>query len=176
LFGAKLGAAVAFETPDLAMNGAFAFGIFDHAGELTAISLKGRTARMPGLPATLQAIPSDFKVELDSVKLTKDGACASATGKIWTDMLAKGSTQLGWSGPEISGPIACEAGRFLADAKGVSANGDTAEAKVDMGADLKGAIQATVTTKDQLSPSKMAQAGFQSTQPGRWDLAFKVGR
>jgi len=176
LFGGKLGAAVAFETPDLSMDGFFAFGIFDHAGELTAISLKGRTARIPGLPATLQAIPSDFKVELESVKLTKDGGCASATGKIWTDMLAKGSTQLGWSGPEISGPISCDAGRFRADAKGVGANGDAAEAKVDIGADLKGEVQATVTTKDQLSPSKMAQAGFQSTQPGRWDMTLKLDR
>jgi len=176
LFGGKLGAKVAFETADLAMDGGFAYGIFDHAGELTAIKVKGRTARIPGLPATLQVIPSDFRVELESVKLTKDGGCVGATGKIWTDMLAKGSTQLGWTGPEISGPIACDGGRFRADAKGASANGDTAEAKVEMSADLKGGVQATVTTKDQLNPSKMAQAGFQSTQPGRWDMALSLGR
>lgn len=176
LFGGKLGAKVAFETADLAMDGSFAYGIFDHSGELTAMTLKGRTARIPGLPATLQVIPGDFRVELESARLTKDGGCTGVAGKIWTDMLAKGSEQLGWTGPEISGPVSCDAGRFKADARGAAANGDTAEAKVDIGAELKGGVQATVTTKDQLNPSKMAQAGFQSTQPGRWEMALNLGR
>jgi hypothetical protein len=175
LFGGRLGATVAFETADLAMTGRFAYGIFDHAGELTAISLRGRTARIPGLPPTLQVIPGDFRVELDSVMLTKEGGCASANGKIWTNMLARGALQLGWAGPEMSGPISCVAGRFAANPIGVAANGDTAEASLDMGADLKGGVRAMVTTRDQLNASKMAQAGFHSTQPGRWDLAIALG-
>lgn len=175
LFGGKLGAKVKLENSALTLDGAFAYGLFDHGGELDAVTLSGRTQQISSFPMGLKMVDGDFKFQLDKVVLSKAG-CVSAKGTAWTNLLAKGAQQLKWAGPELSGPITCENGQFRAVAQGRTPAGDAAEARIAMSTDLKGEVQAVAQPAQPLEEANMRQAGFQMTAPNRFEQTISFGR
>jgi hypothetical protein len=175
VFTGKLAAKVGLSTTELAGDGAFSYGLFDKKAELHDVNLTGKTTRIPGLPQQLKTIDGDFRVQLARVNLSGNG-CAEGVGTVWTNLLAKGAAQLGWPGPEMSGPITCHDGRLNATVAGAAATGDRAEAVVDVGVDLTGSARAVVIPAAQVDPSRMARYGFQPVGQGRYEMTMRLGR
>lgn len=65
-----------------------------------------------------------LNVNIDSLSLTPNGQCITASGTINSDALARTGASWGWQAPVLTGPIDCKDGQLVATMTGQSGNTD----------------------------------------------------
>lgn len=73
--------------------------------------------RLPLTDGRLQGLSGLIEVEIDEAAYS-DAGCTSATGSARTDVLQRNGGVIDWTGPELAGPIRCEAGALVAELTG----------------------------------------------------------
>lgn len=137
------------------------------------IALHMDIATVPFTDGRLQGLRGDFTAQISDIEFA-EGACQSATGTAQTDVLQRNGGKIQWTGPELTGPIRCEAGALVADLSGRDAQ-QTITALIKLMPD--GLYRADVTVRtirveaDAVLPlfgfSRSGQ-NFVLTEQGKW--------
>lgn len=134
------------------------YGLGDGRLELKDANITGNTAMVPGMPAAIAKGDGKFTLKVNDVKFT-EGACAEATGEVWTDALTRVDIR-GWKGPELRGPVTCEGGNLHVEAGGKAATGEDVLAVMTIGQHLDMELRATVSNASPGALQALAEVGF----------------
>jgi len=122
-------------------------------------------SRLQGLRGRLNAQISDMEIENQS--------CKSANGNASTDVLQRNGGSVQWTGPELTGPIRCEAGAFIADLEGRDAQ-QRIQALIRMSPDNTYRVDITVRTARAEADAVLPIFGF--TRSGQNFVLVEQGR
>jgi hypothetical protein len=134
------------------------YGLGNGRVELKDANIAGNTAMVPGMPAAIAKVDGKFTLKLNDVKFT-EGACAEASGEVWTDALSKVDIR-GWRGPELRGPVTCAGGKLQVEAGGKAQTGEDVLAVMTIGQHLDMELMATVANASPGALQALAEVGF----------------
>jgi general secretion pathway protein N len=126
--------------------------------ELSNLKLTGKAGMVPGMPQVVAAGGGDFSLQVKDLKFAGD-ACESANGEVWTDALAKVDLN-GWVGPELRGPVTCEAGKLMVQATGKAPTGEDVVANMNISPQLDMELVAIVTNAQGAAVKALTDIGF----------------
>lgn len=128
---------------------------------------------IPFKDGRLQGLQGEVAAKISEMTFTETG-CETATGTARTDVLQRNGGSIQWTGPNLSGPIRCEAGAILADLTGQDSQ-QTISALIRLSPD--GTYHADVTARTDRAEADavlplfgFTRAGrdFKLTEQGRW--------
>jgi len=142
-------------------------------GHLRETDVQLQLSDLPIDDPRLRGLQGVLSVQLTDLKWSKLG-CTLAEGRARTDVLARNGGAINWTGPELSGPLACEDGAVV-----VRLRGQDAQQKIS--ADLTFQIDGTYRADIAVETTR-AEAGailplfgfsasgrdFKLTEQGRW--------
>lgn len=134
------------------------YGLGNGRMELKDANIAGNTAMVPGMPAAIAKGDGKFSLALKDVKFT-EGACAEASGEVWTDALTK-TTIRGWKGPELRGPVTCAGGNLQVEAGGKAETGEDVLAIMKISQHLDMELTATISNASPGALQALAEVGF----------------
>jgi hypothetical protein len=137
------------------------------------LSIAGDAAFLSQIDSRLSGLSGRFSVNV--VGLKTDGTCSEATrGQLRTNILSQNGGALGWTGPDLSGPITCEGGDLSAIMSGESP-GQTIEAKIKVLMDGSFQLRFVVNSSDPRAGLVLPLYGFETrgerytlTEAGSW--------
>lgn len=74
-------------------------------------------ATVPFTDGRLQGLRGNLSAQISEMQIAGQ-SCQSAAGTARTDVLQRNGGTMQWTGPELTGPIRCEAGALIADLSG----------------------------------------------------------
>ncbi len=150
------------------------FSAYAGPSKIAALYYQGQLSALPVTDARFGPMQGQIKIAIESMRYHQDQGCLEATGTVWTDVLMRNQALLQWQGPELSGPILCEQGHWVAVLRGQQ-SGDDIEARLTVR--LDGSYQSEITARSADSRADMALTflGFNRqgeryrlTEQGRW--------
>jgi hypothetical protein len=120
---------------------------------LNNVRISGATDELTGLRPEIRSLDGHFMLDILSANL-KNNACRSATGTARTDILTKLEERWRWEGPELSGPVSCESGKFVVRLSGKGKENELISALMNIGLDSSGAFEVRIENP----PEEVAQA------------------
>lgn len=173
VFAGKASARIAFSRPELAGAAVVSRGLFGGRTDLAKVRLDGQVKAVPVLPSRVRATDGRFTLAIDKAVFGKNG-CQSASGEVWSDALSKTDLGHGWIGPDLRGPVRCDAGRLEAATTGKTSTGEEVTANLGIGADLSLDLQARVANVSQGAIETLTSLGFQP-ESGAYALHRRLG-
>lgn len=141
--------------------------------QVTDLDFRLNLESIPFTDRRLQGLRGELLAEISKAEL-KDQKCESANGLARTDVLQRNGGTIDWTGPELAGPIRCEAGALIVDLSGQDAQQTiTALIRIQPDGSYRANISVrTVRTEaDAVLPlfgfSRSGQS-FVLTEQGRW--------
>ena len=121
----------------------------------------GSTEDLVNIAPEIRDLAGEFTLDVREARLTEED-CKAAQGTVWTDILTKMERRYRWTGPELSGPVTCENGRFILMLGGQNSAGENVSAKLEIGMDGFGSFTADVTTPIRETSQALTLLGFAS--------------
>jgi|GEM_PF-796718 len=137
------------------------------SGDLAWILPKDR--RFGGIQGGFDLSLKDLGFDLNAIET----GCVSADGIFKTDVLRRNQKIWYWQGPELSGPIRCEAGDLVTDLSGAE-DGQNIQVKVKMQADGIYSADIQVQTNTQGAEAVLTLYGF--SKSGRKYSLIETGK
>lgn len=141
--------------------------------QLKDVVFTGKLAMLPTRDGRLKELAGQVDIIVSDLQI-KDQQCASALGQLSTDFLAMNQTRWQWSGPELAGPISCEAGDLIVNLSGME-NRQTIRADLRLSKNGSYAANITVQTDQPEAGVVLPLYGFekkdrdyQLTEQGQW--------
>lgn len=120
------------------------------------------------LQAAMLPLPVPLAGEIvleDAAVLFEDGACRHAQGRVTTDVLRRSAARLQWSGPELSGELACQGAAVVAPLTGQD-GATRVDATVRFEGDGRYRLATRVLTPDVGLGAVLLLGGFQRGPEG----------
>lgn len=141
--------------------------------QVTDLLVSGNAAFLSQIDARLSGLSGQFSVNAANIRT--NGTCSeTARGQVSTNILSQNGAALGWTGPELSGPIVCEDGELTATLSGTSP-GQTIEAKVKVLTNGSYQLRFVVNSSDPRAGLVLPLYGFETrgerytlTEAGSW--------
>lgn len=121
IFSAKPMAQMQTQMPGISISGSA------RPGKLSDLNFKGQVWTFSNVDPRLAGLRGDFEARIDSLEFDSkniNAGCLSASGTVTTNVLAANRAQWSWTGPDLSGPISCEAGALTVALSGQEAGQD----------------------------------------------------
>jgi len=141
-------------------------------GLLSGVTVQGNMTHVGAIDPRFAGLVGDFQMTL--TELSFDAACKSAKGTVTTDVLTRNAQKMGWTGPNLSGPVSCEDGAVKMELTGKDAQ-QSIKAVVRIIPDGTFRADVDVLTNDQRAGSILPIFGFQPKdggysllESGRW--------
>jgi hypothetical protein len=116
-------------------------------------------ARFTRLHERFRAGGGLVRIKVTEADFALGSGCTVGVGEVWSDALTRTGPELGWAGPELRGPIACEAGTLVARASG-AAGSDAVEVRAEARPDLTTQVRAEVRTNTPGAGAVLPLVGF----------------
>lgn len=125
--------------------------------------------RFGGLRGTLKMTLSELNVPVQDITQ----GCTSAIGTISTDVLARNRAKWNWAGPELSGPIRCDAGKIIS----VLTGADTWQAvRATILVDMAGTYRADISVTTHQAGAELVLPLYGFTKAGREFVLTEQGQ
>ena len=132
------------------------------------VSLSLPIATLARFDTRMQGLLGEVRLVADEIVI-RDGACTSASGTAFTDVLAVNAANWEWRGPELSGPISCEDGSVVVAMNGSDASGQvTARVAISPSGPYRTDI--TMSGLDPRASAVLPLFGFQPAGGGSFTL------
>jgi len=151
---------------NLSARGAAKPGLFSN------VTVQGNMAHIAAIDPRFAGLTGNFQMKLKDMVFEK--TCTSALGTVSTDVLTRNGKNMGWSGPNLSGPLSCEDGAFKMELSGKD-NRQSIKAVVRIIPDGTFRADVDVLTNDMRAGAVLPIYGFQPKnggysllESGRW--------